>query len=95
MKKLCKKYPSIHYLNLESDTSYVYDDFFNETHLSEIGAEKFTRRLSDYVKEFISEQNEKISHKREYSKQIMNFLNKAYFEATDLKLVVLESYQDT
>ncbi len=55
MIKLCKKYPSIHYLNLESDTSYVYDDFFNETHLSEIGAEKFTRRLSDYVKEFISE----------------------------------------
>ena len=55
MKKLCKTYPSIHYLNLESDTSYVYDDFFDETHLSENGAEKFTRRLSDYIKEFISE----------------------------------------
>ena len=43
------------YLNIESDTSYIYDDFFNETHLSEIGAEKFTTRLSNYIKDFLSE----------------------------------------
>ena len=53
--KLCKKYPSVHYLNMESDTSYIYDDFFNETHLSEIGAEKFTMRLNNYIKGFLSE----------------------------------------
>ena len=55
MVKLCKKYPSVHYLNMESDTSYIYDDFFNETHLSEIGAEKFTMRLNNYIKDFLSE----------------------------------------
>lgn len=54
MEKLCKKFPSIHYLNLESDTSYIYDDFFNETHLSEIGAEKFTMRLNNYIKGILS-----------------------------------------
>ena len=55
MVKLCKEYPSVHYLNMESDTSYIYDDFFNETHLSEIGAEKFTMRLNNYIKGFLSE----------------------------------------
>ena len=55
MTKLCNKYSFIHYLNIEADTSYIYDDFFNETHLSEIGAEKFTITLSNYVKDFLSE----------------------------------------
>ena len=55
MVKLCEKYPFVHYLNIESDTSYIYDDFFNETHLSEIGAEKFTTRLNNYIKDFLSE----------------------------------------
>lgn len=55
MVKLCEKYPFVHYLNIESDTSYIYDDFFNETHLSEIGAEKFTTRLNIYIKDFLSE----------------------------------------
>ena len=53
MLDLCKKYP-VHYLNLESDTSYEYDDFFDETHLSEIGAEKFTQRLNAFVKDMLS-----------------------------------------
>lgn len=55
IEKLCEKFPSIHYLNLESDTSFVYDDFYNETHLSEIGSEKFTLKLNNYIKDFISE----------------------------------------
>ena len=45
---LCKKYP-IMFIDYESDTSFTYDDFFNETHLSEIGAEKFTRKLSNDI----------------------------------------------
>ena len=32
---------------------YKYDDFYNETHLSEIGAEKFTKRISNYIRDFI------------------------------------------
>ncbi len=51
-ESLCREFP-VHYLDLESDPSYIYDDFFNETHLSEIGAEKFTRRLGEFVKEFV------------------------------------------
>lgn len=51
MEKLCKTYP-IHYLDLESDSSYTYDDFFDETHLSEIGAEKFTKELNTFVRSF-------------------------------------------
>lgn len=43
---LCAKY-SIKYLNMENDTSFVNDDFFDETHLSELGAEKFTKKLND------------------------------------------------
>lgn len=54
MVELCKKYP-VHYLDLESDITFMYEDFFNETHLSEIGAEKFTRKLNDFIKGFISE----------------------------------------
>lgn len=53
MDKLCKDFSYIHYLNLESDTTYKYDDFYNETHLSEIGAEKFTKRISNYIRDFI------------------------------------------
>ena len=55
MDKLCSSFPSIHYLNLESDTSYTYDDFFDETHLTELGAEKFTKRLNDFVMDFMTE----------------------------------------
>ena len=45
---LCKKYP-IKYLDFESDTAYQYDDFYNETHLSEIGAIKFTEQLNSLL----------------------------------------------
>lgn len=51
MEELCRTFPSIHYLNVESDPNYLDEDFFNETHLSDLGAEKFTRQLNDFVKE--------------------------------------------
>ena len=49
ISSLCNEYP-VHYVDLESDKSFSYDDFFNETHLSEIGAEKFTKILYEYIK---------------------------------------------
>lgn len=45
---LCKNYP-IEYIDLEADTTFVYDDFTNELHLSEYGAEKFTRKLNEII----------------------------------------------
>lgn len=42
-----------HYIDLEADTSFNYDDFFNETHLSELGAEKFSKILSDFASEYM------------------------------------------
>ena len=52
LNQLQSKY-SINYLNLEDDTTFVYDDFFDESHLTEFGAEKFTKKLSDYIGESI------------------------------------------
>lgn len=50
MNSICRKYPVL-YFDYESDSTFVYDDFFNETHLSEVGAEKFTVKLSnDFIK---------------------------------------------
>ena len=46
--ELCEKY-NVEYLNLESDTCFKTNDFFNETHLSEYGAELFTKKLNEYV----------------------------------------------
>ncbi len=46
MKTLCGKYP-VRYIDLEGDTTFTDDDFFNETHVSEYGAEKLTRRLNN------------------------------------------------
>ena len=43
---------SIKYMNMENDTSFVSDDFFDETHLSELGAEKFTKKLNNFF-EFV------------------------------------------
>ena len=53
--KLCKKFPVL-YLDMESDSTFTYNDFFNETHLSEIGAEKFTRRLGEEVRKSVLHQ---------------------------------------
>lgn len=48
MANLCEEYP-VAYLNLESDTTYEYDDFYDESHLSDSGAEKFTRTIDEFV----------------------------------------------
>lgn len=45
---LCKEY-SVSYLNLESDTTYNYDDFFDESHLADSGADKFTKAIDEFV----------------------------------------------
>ena len=49
ISELCKKYPFVKYINMETDTTFVYDDFFDEAHLSEMGAEKFTKMLNDIL----------------------------------------------
>lgn len=48
MRVLCQKYP-VKYINLETDPTYEYDDFFNETHLGDRGAKKFTRQLNSII----------------------------------------------
>ena len=48
MAGLSADYP-IKYLDLENDTTYSYDDFFDETHLSEKGAEKFTKAIDEFI----------------------------------------------
>lgn len=48
MDNLCKNYP-VSFLNLESDTTYEYDDFFDETHLDNRGADKFTKTVDEFV----------------------------------------------
>jgi hypothetical protein len=50
MNNLSERFP-VYYIDLESDTSFLYDDFFNETHLSEVGAEKFTKILNENINE--------------------------------------------
>ena len=37
------------YINLEDDNRFVDDDFFDDAHLSELGAEKFTKILNDSI----------------------------------------------
>lgn len=45
MQDFCRRYP-VRYIDLETDTTFTDDDFFNETHVSELGAEKLTQRLN-------------------------------------------------
>lgn len=48
IKTLQSKY-HLRYINLESDSRFNEVDFYNETHLSDIGAEKFTEILNDSI----------------------------------------------
>ena len=52
MDDLCSRYP-ISYFDHESDSTFTYNDFYNETHLSEIGAKKFTEMLNRDIKQSI------------------------------------------
>lgn len=38
------------YINMEDDKNFVDGDYFDDAHLSEIGAEKFTKILNDSIK---------------------------------------------
>lgn len=48
VNSLKRKY-NFQYINLEDDIRFEDQDFYNETHLSEFGAEKFTRILNDSI----------------------------------------------
>ena len=52
MDDLCSRYPIL-YFDHQSDSTFTYDDFYNETHLSEIGAKKFTEMLNRDIKQSI------------------------------------------
>ena len=42
------KFP-FQYINMEDDERFVDEDFFDDAHLSELGAEKFTKMLNDSI----------------------------------------------
>ena len=44
-----KEKMNFQYINMEDDDRFVDEDFYNETHLSEIGADKFTKILNDSI----------------------------------------------
>lgn len=46
--ELSKQY-NVQYINLEDNDEFTYDDFFDESHLSEYGAEKFTQVLNELI----------------------------------------------
>lgn len=48
IKDLCANNP-VKYINMESDTSFLYDDFYDETHLNEVGGEKFTKKMNNLL----------------------------------------------
>ncbi len=52
LAKLCVKYP-LHYIDLECDERFSEDDFYDEAHLSEVGAQKFTMIIGDIIKSFL------------------------------------------
>jgi len=52
MCKLTNNYP-VYYIDLGDCSDFLYDDFYNETHLSELGAEKFTQMLNSKIDSII------------------------------------------
>lgn len=46
---LCKSNPEIIYIDLEDNDMFDDEDFIDESHLSEVGAEKFTQQLNIYL----------------------------------------------
>lgn len=49
IQKLSKEY-RFKYVNMETDSTFHDEDFYNETHLSEYGAEKFTQKLNSFLR---------------------------------------------
>lgn len=52
MNNLSKNFP-VYYINVGYNSSFIYDDFYNETHLSEFGAEKFTQILNNEIRDIL------------------------------------------
>ena len=54
MEEICNrmddKYENVSYLNWLKHDSFTYDDFFDADHLNEYGAEKLTKMLDEYIK---------------------------------------------
>lgn len=46
---LIETYDNVKYLNLFTDKRFIEDDFFDADHLCEIGAEKLTKILDEYI----------------------------------------------
>ena len=42
-------YPELEYRNYLADSRFTDDDFLNSSHLSEVGAEKFTKIIRNWV----------------------------------------------
>ena len=45
----CKQHPNIIYINFETEHNFEEKDFFDESHLSEVGARKFTRIINNIL----------------------------------------------
>lgn len=49
IQNLCKERPHLIWINMESDPMFIESDFFDESHLTVEGAEKFTKKLSEEI----------------------------------------------
>ena len=49
-KHFADKYDNVEYLDFFTDKRFVADDFYDAYHLSNVGAEKMTHILNDYIK---------------------------------------------
>lgn len=47
---LCEDYPQIHYVDLEDKKRFDENDFYDESHLSKVGAQKFTVMVGESIK---------------------------------------------
>jgi len=50
IKDLMKNHKNMVYLNFLKDSTFVSDDFYDQDHLSEVGAEKFTKILNESLR---------------------------------------------
>jgi hypothetical protein len=51
-KELCSEFNNCHYLNLFSNPNFISNDYYDADHLSEIGAEKLSRLINDYINDW-------------------------------------------
>ena len=51
IQRLCLEHPSIQHIDMEFDSSFVDKDFYDESHLSELGSVKFMKKLNTMLLE--------------------------------------------